>query len=65
MSGGLMLDDTIMNLFLDTTKQKMMSVKMIFSKIKDYEIYLYQRSIDDHQLKKTVDDTKKDYVLMI
>ena len=30
MSSGLMLDDIIMNLFSDTTKQKMNSVKRIY-----------------------------------
>ena len=48
MSGGLMLDDIIMILFSDTTKQKLIQRKRIFSKIKDDKIYLYQGSLQDY-----------------
>ena len=40
MSGAFMLDEIIINLFSDTTKQKMNSVGNNF-KIKDDKIYLY------------------------
>ena len=49
MSSGLMLDDIIMDLFTDITKQKMDSVKKdLFSKIQDDTIYLYKGSLKDY-----------------
>ena len=49
MSGGLMLDDIIINLFSDITKQTTGSVKKdLFSKIQDDKIYLYKYSPKDY-----------------
>ena len=59
MSGGLILDNIIMNLFSDTTKQKMKSVRNDSSKIKDDKIYFYQGYLQDYSRKKIIDDTKK------
>ena len=58
MSGGFMLENIIMNLVRDTTKQKMNLVKMFFSKRKDDNIYLYQGSIKDYSWKKIIDENK-------
>ena len=54
MSGGLLLDDIIMNLFSDNTEQKINSAKTFFSKIKDDNIYLYQGSFQDYRGKKMI-----------
>ena len=52
MSSGLILDDIIMNLFTDITKQKTYSVKKhLFSKIHDDTIYLYKGSLQDYSWK--------------
>ena len=60
MSSGLMLDDIIMNLFSDITKQTTDSAKKdLFSKIQDYRIYLYKGSLQDYSRKKRIADTKK------
>ena len=49
MSSGLILDDIIMNLFIDITKQTTDSVKKdLFSKIQDDTIYLYKVSLQDY-----------------
>ena len=58
MSGGLMIDDIIMNIFSDTEEQEMSSV-MIFSKMKDNEIYLYQESLQYYTCRKTITDKNK------
>ena len=48
-----------MNLFSDTTKQKIDSGQNnLFSKIKDDAIYLYQGSLQDYSRKKRIPDTK-------
>ena len=59
MSSGFMLDDIIMNLFLDITKQTTDSVKKdLFSKIPDGITYLYKVSLQDYS-RKIIVDTKK------
>ena len=46
MSSGLMLDDIIMDLFSDITKQTTDSVKKdLFTKIQDERIYFYKGSL--------------------
>ena len=53
MSSGLMLDDIIMNLFIDFTKKTTGSVKKdLFSKIQDNTIHLYKGSLQDYSYKK-------------
>ena len=60
MSSGLMIDNTIMNLFKYSTKQTMDSVKKdIFSKIQDDTIYLEKGYLQDYSKKKRISDTKK------
>ena len=60
MFSGLMLDDIIMNLFLDITKQTTDSVKKdLFYKIQDDRIYLYKGYLQDYSLEKRISDTKK------
>ena len=49
MSSGLMLDDIIINLFSDITKQTTDSVKKdLFFKFKEYTIYLYKGYLQDY-----------------
>ena len=60
MSSGLILDNIIMNLFIDTTKQTTDSAKKdLLSKIKDNTIYLWKRSLQDYSRKKRIADTQK------
>ena len=60
MSRGFMLDYIIMNLFSDTTKQKINLVKNDLSyKINDDKIYFYQGSLQDYSGKKIIAYTKK------
>ena len=48
MSSGLMLDDIIINLFTDSTKQTTDSVqKHLFTKIQDDTIHLYKGFLQD------------------
>ena len=55
-----------MNIFVDTTKQQMKSVKNYYaSKRKDDKIYLYQGSLPDYSWKNTIDYAKKYYVHII
>ena len=55
-----MLDNIIMNLFSDTTEQKIDSAqKHLFSKIKYDKTYLYQGYLQYYQSKKIITDTKK------
>ena len=57
MSGGLMLEEIIINLFLDTTKQKIDSAQnILFSEMKDDKIYFYQQSLQDYSWKKIISD---------
>ena len=49
MSSGFMLDNIIMNLFSDITKQTTELAKEdLFSKIQDDGIYLYKKSLQDY-----------------
>ena len=60
MSGGLMLDNTIVNIFSETVEQiKNSVINNLFAKIKDDEIFLYQGSLQDYTWKKTITDTNK------
>ena len=60
ISGGLMLDNIIMNLFKGSTKQTTDSVKKgLFSNIQDDTIYLYKGSLQDYSWKKLIAHTKK------
>ena len=59
MSGGLMLDEIIMNFFSYTTKKGFIQRKRIYLKIRDDKIYLYQVFIQDYSRKKIIADTKK------
>ena len=55
MSGGLMLKDIIMNLFMSTTEKQGISVNnCLFSQIKYDKIYLYKGSLCDYSWKKTI-----------
>ena len=55
-----MIDDIIMNLFMDTTKQPINSVHLFYPyKIKYDKMYLYQGYLQDYPGKKTIGDTKK------
>ena len=59
MSGGLMLDKIIMNIFSETAEQEINSVvNNLFSKIKNDEIYLYQKSLQGYTWKKITDAKK-------
>ena len=54
-----MFDYIIINLFSDTTKQKLIQgKKSLFTKINDDKIYLYQWSLQDYSWKKIIADTK-------
>ena len=54
-----MLDDIIMNLFTDFTKQTTGSVKKdLFSKTQDDTVYLYKRPMQDYSWEKRIFDTK-------
>ena len=60
MSSKLMLEDIIMNLFTDFTKQTTDSVKEdLFYKIQDDTIYLYKGYLQDYSPEKRIADTKK------
>ena len=49
LSSGFMLDDIIMNLFIDIKKPTIYSIKKdSFSKIQDETIYLYKGSLQDY-----------------
>ena len=53
MPRGLMLDDIILNLFIDFTKQTTGSAKKdLFSKIQDDTNHLYKGSLPDFTRKK-------------
>ena len=55
-----MLDNIIVNLFSDITKQTADSLKNdLFSKIQDDKIYLYKGPLQDYPRKKIIADTKK------
>ena len=59
-TGGLMLYDIIMEMFLKKVEQKINHVINIFvAKIKDDEIYLYQGSLQEYKFKKTITDINK------
>ena len=48
MSSGFMLEDIIMNLFIDSTEQTTDSLqKHLFSKIQDDKIHFYKGSLQD------------------
>ena len=54
-----MLDNIIMNLSTDITKQTMdLAKKDLFSKIQDDTLFLYKGSLQDSS-RKVFDDTKK------
>ena len=60
MSGGLILDNTIVNILFETVEQINNSViNNLFDKIKDDEICLYQGYLQDYTRKKTITDTNK------
>ena len=60
MSSGFMLDDIMMNLFTDITKQTTDSVKKdLSSKIQYDTIYLYKGSMQDFTRKRKNADTKR------
>ena len=61
MSSGLIIDDIIMNLFIDITEQTTDSVKKdLFSKIQNDTIYLYKGSLQDYTWKNEFLIQKKD-----
>ena len=66
MSSGLMLDDIIMNLFSDITKQTTYLVKKyLFSKIQDDIIYLYKGYLQNYLRKNEFLIQKRHYVHII
>ena len=55
MSGDLMIDNIVINIFSDTLEQEMNSmINKYFSKIKDDAIYLYQGYLRDYTWKKQI-----------
>ena len=66
MSSGLMLDEIIVNLFTDITKQTTDSVKKdLFSKIQDNRSYLYKGYLQDYPQRKVYMIPKIHYVHII
>ena len=60
MSSGLMLDDIIMNIFTQSTKNTTKANREpFFSRSKDDTIQLYNGSIRDFTWKTTITDTKR------
>ena len=59
MSIGMMLDDIIMNIFTQSTKETTAAhQEHLFSRFKDDAIQFYKRSMQDFTWKKTIADTK-------
>ena len=54
-----MLNNTIMNLFSETTKKKNSAQENLFSKIKGDKISLYQGCLKYYLRKKRIPDSKK------
>ena len=66
MYSGLMIDNIIMNLFTDITKQTTDSVKKdLFSKIQDDTNHLYKGSLQDYSRKNELLMQKRHYVHII
>ena len=66
MSSELMLDNIIMNLFTDITKQTTDLVKKdVFSKIQDDTIYLYKLYMQDYLWKNELLIQKRHYTHII
>ena len=60
MSSGLMLDDTMMNIFTETTKKSTKPYqKLFFSRIQDVTIHLCKGSMQDFTWKRINTNTKR------
>ena len=66
MSGGLMIDDIIMTLFMNITEKLGRLVgNCLFYKINHDKIYLYKGSIQDYSWNKKLKTPKQCYVHII